>query len=271
MSYTCKYLQFGTENPVPGFEELSLDNSETPAPAYKIIADPVTKELWDLTFACQLDKRGTFFYTSNQKVPGGMEAKVKAWYNKEGGKGGGHYLTILPFLITHDDAGFPKDPFVVKFDAPEATDNSINTDNIPGSSVTAVVPTQLKLAKMKMHSENNGFFITTIVDLFDHFEPVLMDKRIVIEDNKVTVPKGHSCILLAVYKEKESTIFKPVRTTPNRDIIPEIGIDIMKDLMAKETVSIMPDLSINVKGLTDMKKTEQMIDAVIEAHAHALN
>lgn len=271
MSYTCKYLQFGTEKPIQGFDELTLDSSETPAPAYKILVDPVTKELWDLYFACQFDKTGTTFFTPSQQVPGGAEAKVKAWYNKEGGNGSGHYLTIMPFLITDEFTGFPKDPFIVKFSVPGGTEKSINTDDILMPSVTAEVPAQLRLAKISMHGENNGILITTTVDAFDHYEPLIMDKGTVIDGTKITVKKGHSCVVLAVYAEKVTTHFKPIRTRPNKDIMPEIGIDILKDLMAKQTINVMPDLSFKVTGLKDIKGAEKMIVSVIEAHAPVLN
>ncbi|MFN8289688.1 MAG: hypothetical protein U0U70_05505 [Chitinophagaceae bacterium] len=272
MSYTCKYLQFGGEKPVPGFNELTLDSSEIPAPVFKFLADPATKELWDLVFSAQADKTGVHFYIGDQPVPGGMDARVKSWYMKETPGGPGHLLTVMPMIIDKSGVRFPEDgEMIVKFNVPGAIGNTINTDNIPGNTVLGEISGQYGITHFGMHGENNGILITTRVNEFDSLLPLTQDNTTRIEGNKIAVKKGHTCLVLAIFREKIRTHFKSITPKPNTDIIPDIGISILKELAAKERVTVMPDLSFNISGFKDIKSAETLVDAVIEAHVPVLN
>lgn len=211
MSYTCRFLQFGTKQTrVPGYEtDLVLDDAMYPAPTYQNLYDK-TATLWGLQFSsCS----GTF-YLATAAVPGHQGDIINSWYATGGGNG--HYLVVTPFIIRADGTeGFDPVGTFVDFDVPSASVNSVDTDQIPKASVTATVHAELpeyEHLDISTHATSHSVIITTTTTQVIFDQIFVYAGKIQPQGNKLVVPKGVGCFALAVFKERKSVTSKEIST-----------------------------------------------------------
>lgn len=270
MSYICQYLQFGdNEKEVPGYDELTLSSEELIAPVYKTLVDPATNELWSLSFSYRIDSSGPSFIPSNQEVPGGENVVIKSWYIKQGGNGGPHFFTLVPFKEASNDAGFLENTAVCTFSEPGATGNTINTDIILHATVTAEIREKLGLTKLGFHSRNDGFFMDITSTDFNDVELLMPGAGTVVLNNTVTVKKGQSCLALVVFREHTTTKFKKIQYKPDWDFIPEIGIEILEKLTGKEKKQAGRELDFSLMTNKEPGVVEKLVDQVFRIHEPA--
>jgi hypothetical protein len=97
MSYTWQRLQFGSNNlKVPCHGTDPIFSNEPSAPIEKKLVDCDNPAgIWDLVFS--FESGG--LYLPNDALPGNNGATIESWYVKEGGNGGHHSLSFLPFVM----------------------------------------------------------------------------------------------------------------------------------------------------------------------------
>lgn len=219
MNYMLQRLQFGSNTlRVPGLNDLSLGNQ--PAEIQSPEADQ-NDEIWAYVFSYQTGTPGDF-HVAGQQFLGHSGATIKAWYQKKGGPPGKeHYLRIIPFSA---DGEFLEEFPVVDFTEPSQLINAINTDTITNPSVSATAHFDLpQLTKLKFATRgtNQSILLTTEVTtmVFDHY--FVLSGANVINGNQITVEKGQSCTVLAIYREESSSTTKEIRVI-ERPRIPKI-------------------------------------------------
>ncbi|MBN1647856.1 MAG: hypothetical protein JW874_07475 [Spirochaetales bacterium] len=211
MSYTCQYLQFGSnQNRVPGYEEdLSLNNMpNAPIPMNLVDSSyppgPIEDALWSLVFSYENGN----FYRTDQEVPGQDGAVIKSWYAKGGG-GENHYLSIRPFITGEGEFAEASGFIIFRSGNKQLEgDYSVCTDHLPTKYVTAEIARELpgfETIKVSVHSTNNAIItkMTVTKAVFDHF--FIYAGEGTVDDNMLKVESETSCYALAVYKIEIST------------------------------------------------------------------
>lgn len=246
MSYTCRFLQFGTKQTrVPGYEmDLVLDNSMYPAPIHQKLIDSAD-DIWGLQFSSCFGK----FYLATASVPGNAGDVINSWYAKGGGTG--HYLVMTPFIIWEDGTeGFDPVGKFVDFDVPSASETSVNTDQIQKASVTATVHAELpeyEHLDITTHATSHSIVITTTTTevVFDQIFVYLGTSQ--PQGNKLVVPKGESCFALAVFRQSKSVSVKEISTIQWPRIPrwewPMIVTEIIREAITKGNGEILGHLS----------------------------
>lgn len=207
MSYTNPRLQFGdNEKRVPGHENDADLNNPT-APILNPIAD-LDSNIWNLVFSYAAGQ----FYLASATVPGLASGVINSWYQMQGeGPGKTHALTIIPFA----DGQFIQAANFIDFSEPPLNDNTIITDTIMNPTVSASMHYELpEFAKLTItnHATSHSVIITTEITsmVFDKFFVIYGGLPPV--GNVLTVPKGESCLALAVYKSQTSKSTKEFST-----------------------------------------------------------
>lgn len=236
--YTMKTLQFGSNTlHVPG-HEVDVTSTTQPAPLKPKIVDS-NSHLWDLVFSYESGG----FYRADQAVPGLDAQTVLSWYSQEGVvTPGPHGLGFTPFLIDPLGAatGMVSASNFIDFNAPGGTGSSINTDNLPGPTVTATAHAELpEFASVgfRSHSSSHSIVITTDTThaVFD---------RIFVYSGaaspigaQLTVAKGSSTSALAVYKLQTTSTSKEIDTTQfpkiPRSEWPQLIAQVLQDIVSQ--------------------------------------
>lgn len=245
MVYTCRALQFGdNQKRVPGHEEDLMLSNQANAPIKDKLVDPHTDRLWDLVFSYESGG----FYPADAQVPTQKETIIKSWYAQ--GDHTPHYLMLTPFIITEGDAGFVQASNFLDFSEASTTDNSVNTDTINNPTVTAVVRSELseyEKLEVSTASTNYSVIITTTITraVFDRIF-VYAGASMPI-DNTITVPKGQTCLALAVFKKVTSSSSEEIGTIQLPKIPkwewPMIVAEIVRDIIVKGNGAIYQHLS----------------------------
>jgi len=245
MSYTCQYLQFGSnQKKVPGYED-DLDLTNEPyAPISKKLVEPDPSDAyWGLVFSYESGA----FYLKDVKVPGQDGATIRSWYAKGGS---GHYLMLTPFIAGEDGDGFVQVPKFVDFSETPTTDNSVNTDNIKNPSVTATVHPELpEYEKLEVAGgvTSHSVIITTKITHMEFDRIFVYAGSSIPIGNAITVPKAQSCFALAVFKKVTSSSSREIDTI-QWPIIPKwewpmIVAEIVKGIAVKGNGEIFEHLS----------------------------
>jgi len=232
MSYTWQRLQFGSNNlKVPCHGTDPILSNEPDAPIEEKLADCDNPAgIWDLVFS--FESGG--LYLPDDAVPGTDGANIESWYVKEGGNGGPHSLSFLPFVVDENGAGgFGQATHYVDFSDPSPSDSSINTDTIPDASVTATVHADLpEYSKFSVstHATNQAIFIQTMTTQAQFEKIFVYYGSSIPNGNTLTVAKGQSCAALAVFK----------KTTTSGSI--EIGTDQFPKISKREWPMIVSEV-----------------------------
>jgi hypothetical protein len=203
MSYTWERLQFGSNNlKVPCHGTDPIFSNEPSAPIEKKLVDCDNPAgIWDLVFS--FESGG--LYLPNDALPGNNGATIESWYVKEGGNGGHHSLSFLPFVMDQNGAGgFGQATHYVDFSGPTTSDSSIDTDTIPDAKVTATVHSDLpEYSKFSIstHATNQSIIIQTTTTQAQFEKIFVYYGSSVPIGNMLTVAKGQSCAALAVFKK----------------------------------------------------------------------
>lgn len=237
MQYTNAYLQFGQNDlHVPCYEDdLILSNSPTVPVPHKLV-ECTNDNLWYLVFTYS----GGNFYRASANVPAVDGAYYKSWYSRGGP--GPATMAFTPFVIGDDAAGeFIQATNFVDFSVPSPSGNSVNMDTVTVPTVTATVHMDIpELSKVEVSTKaySHSVVITTKTTnvVFDQIFVYAGDGIPV--DNVVTLPKGHSCLALAVYRTETSVATKEVGTIQWPKIPkyewPMIIAEMVKDIVTNE-------------------------------------
>jgi hypothetical protein len=248
--YTSQYLQFGTNNTVPGYDNsLQLTNPFDPIP--QVLADPKTDELWCLMFSYESGN----FYKPGDMVPGQDGATVMSWYAKGGP--GDPALAIYPFIIGQEpgflNAAQLADAQLVDFNEPTTTDNSVDTATMPGASVTATVHKdipQLSTVVVSAYSTSNSMVIKRTMTGVDFDRIFVFYSMPSISPgnppNTITVLKNQTCLALAVFKpvsvSSSTSVGKIIQPSPS----PSAGKTTKPKIPWHEWIETVPELVVDV-------------------------
>lgn len=275
MSYTCEYLQFGSNVlRVPGYEDDLILVNKPNAPIPKKLVNPNNSDLWDLIFSYESGG----FYQASAKVPGVDGATIQSWYNKEGTTPGGfNNLALTPFIIdpTGAHTGFAQATHFVEFSQPTPADNYINTDTIASPTVTATVHQELpEYAKLSVssHATSHSIIITTTTTnaVFDKIF-VYSGSAIPI-GHSITVPKAQSCQALAVFKMVSSTSSKEISTDKYPKIPknewPMIISELINEIVINEKGHVYEHLSPRAIAALDQETLKSAVAAITQRIEH---
>lgn len=274
MSYTCQYLQFGSNDVrVPGYEDDLILVNKPYAPIPKKLVNPNNSDLWDLIFSYE---SGGFF-KSTSKVPGIDGATIQSWYSKEGEGTGPHTLAFTPFIIEESGGGggFAQATHFVDFSQATPNDNWINTDTISGSNVTATVHQELpEYAKLSIgtHATSHSVIITTTST------KAVFDKIFVYAGNanpighSITVAKATSCQALAIFKKVSTSSSKEIGTLQYPKIPkyewPMLISEIVREIMLNQKGEIYEHLSSRVLASLDRETLKSAVAAITQHVEH---
>lgn len=274
MSYTCQFLQFGSNTSrVPGYEVDLIADNKPNAPIPKKLVNPNNDNLWDLVFS--YDSGG--FYPASAKVPGINNTTIQSWYNKEGGGGGPHALVFTPFVINESGSGgaFVQTTDFVDFSQTTPNDNWINTDTITGASVTATVHQDLpEFGKFSIatHATSHSIVITTTTTYVGFDSIFVYAGNNIPAGNTLTVQKAHSCLALAVFKKTTSSSSKEIGTMQFPKIPktewPQIITDIVQQVIVNDKGDIYEHLSPRVLASMDHASLKNAIAAISQHVEH---
>jgi hypothetical protein len=274
VSYTMESLQFGSNTlRVPG-HDVDIIAENQPAPVQAKLADP-SSGVWDLVFSYEAGG----FYLATASVPGVDQATIQSWYNKEGGPGNGpNALALTPFIVDEDgpDTGFAQATHFVDFSQATPNDNWINTDTIAPPSVVATAHANLpEYAKLSFSSHATSYSIilttTTTNAVFDKIFVYAGSSSPV--GNTLTVPKGQTCLALAIYKKTSTSSSHEISTIQFPKIPqiewPQIVAEIVNEIVTNQNGEIYEHLSPRNLGALD-QTTQKAAIASITKHIEQL-
>ncbi len=273
MSYVCQSLQFGDNvKRVPG-QEIDPILSNPVAPIDIKLVDPATDDLWGLQFSYgPLRKLEGAFYLAGADVPAPLNegAVIKSWYSPLGKGGGGHHILVLtPFIVGQDDAEFALVSDFVHFSETPLTPYSIDTDTLKNSSVLATVRPDLpEFEKLEVASECESHAIvirtTTTQVIFDRLF-VYAGSGIPVH-RSITVSKGQSCFVLAIFRKVTTTSFNSVGTWDLPKIPrwewPMIVTDIVNRILTKGSGEMFEHLSPKLIADSDPDELKKAIGLI---------
>lgn len=248
MLYTCQSLQLGDNHKrVPGYEEDFMLSNQPNAPIKEKLVGLHSDNLWNLVFSYE----SWMFYPAGAHVPVQDGAIIKSWYAQGGD--GAPCLMVTPFVIAEGETGFVQASNFVDFSETPTAGNSVNTDTIEQSTVTAVVRSELsEYEKIEVSTASTNYAVTITTKItravFDRIF-VYAGASIPV-GNTVTVPKGQSCFALAVFKKVTSSSSEEIGTVEWPTIPkwewPIIVADIVKDIAVRGNGEMCRHHSISI-------------------------